>query len=87
MLLHSLCIIYLFCSKKVTMYDEEGILVNSGLDLCDCLDVGCGGCHYPCKKCQSQKCGGECRGNRRWVYQEVEIEGTNERLIFPMVNK
>ena len=64
------------------MYDEQGLLVAGGRDLCDCLELACPGCHYPCKKCRSQKCGAECRVMRRWVYQEVEIEGSNERVVF-----
>lgn len=61
-------------SKK--LYDEAGALLASGKDYCDCLEVDCPGCHFPCKKCGSEKCGTECRCERTWVYDEVKIEGT-----------
>lgn len=58
-------------------YDDKGILIKSGKDLCDCLDDDCPGCHFPCPKCSSPKCGHECRINRRWVYDQLEIEGSD----------
>jgi hypothetical protein len=54
--------------------------VADGRDICDCLRPGCPGCHYPCKKCKSQKCGNECRVNRTWYYEKVEIEGLSKTL-------
>ena len=67
------------------MYDEAGRMLLDGRDICDCLDEDCVGCHFPCTKCSSRKCGMECRSNRRWIYMEVEIEGTNQKLYFPEV--
>jgi len=60
---------------KSTIYDDKGSLLGSGLDLCDCLDDDCPGCHFPCSKCRSNKCGHECRQNRKWQYDTVEIDG------------
>lgn len=68
-------------SKKLNqMYDETGRLLENSLDICDCLDKDCPGCHFPCPKCASEKCGAECRSGRRWTYEQVEVEGTN--LVF-----
>ncbi|KAH9366439.1 hypothetical protein HPB48_000555 [Haemaphysalis longicornis] len=39
------------------------------------LQVDCPGCHFPCAKCGSAKCGVECRRNRNWVYEQLEIDG------------
>lgn len=63
--------------KKNQMYDETGRMLDNSKDVCDCLDEDCPGCHFPCPKCGSEKCGTECRCNRKWVYEIVEIEGTN----------
>ncbi|KAG9352699.1 hypothetical protein JZ751_021113 [Albula glossodonta] len=48
---------------------------DRGRDLCDCLDVDCMGCFYPCPDCGSRKCGVECRCDRKWLYEQVEVEG------------
>ncbi|XP_067132215.1 52 kDa repressor of the inhibitor of the protein kinase [Centruroides vittatus] len=63
--------------RSLNHYDEKGVHVQSKKDLCDCLDEDCPGCHYPCPKCESPKCGHECRNGRRWIYEKVEIEGTD----------
>lgn len=65
-------------SKKSTAaYNEKGIHIATGLDLCDCMNDKCAGCFYPCPKCQSTKCSRECRQNRRWAYDTCEIQGTD----------
>jgi len=66
--------------KRLALYDEKGLLVKSGQDLCDCLQPVCPGCHLPCPKCTSPLCGHECRVNRKWMYDQVEIEGTDKVL-------
>ncbi|KAJ8281004.1 hypothetical protein GJAV_G00062230 [Gymnothorax javanicus] len=62
-------------SGKSKVYDSRGLLIASGRDICDCLDVDCMGCFYPCPDCGSRKCGVECRCDRKWLYEQVEVEG------------
>lgn len=62
-------------SLKSKVYDNKGLLISCGRDLCDCLDVDCMGCFYPCPECGSRKCGVECRCDRKWLYEQVEVEG------------
>jgi len=71
-------------NKVQLVHDAEGRLVgNNGLDLCDCLDISCPGCHYPCLKCESAKCGSECRSRRKWLYEHVLVEGTELKVKNP----
>ncbi|XP_060608184.1 ARL14 effector protein-like isoform X4 [Ruditapes philippinarum] len=69
--------------RKNQLYDDHGLLLSTQNDLCDCLDVECPGCHFPCPKCSSEKCGGDCRCNRKWVYEYVESEGTGNTYSWP----
>uniref|UniRef100_A0A8D0HCA9 ARF like GTPase 14 effector protein like n=1 Tax=Sphenodon punctatus TaxID=8508 RepID=A0A8D0HCA9_SPHPU len=62
---------YFYKQKK---YDKHGRLISNDMDLCDCLEKNCLGCFYPCPKCNSNKCGPECRCNRKWVYEQIETE-------------
>ncbi|KAB0804959.1 hypothetical protein PPYR_01929 [Photinus pyralis] len=57
------------------LFDEYGVHIVSGVDLCDCLQKSCPGCHFPCPKCKSQKCGPECRCNRKYIYDQIEYHG------------
>merc|ERR1712062_518114 len=61
--------------NKNNVYDEKGILISCGKDVCDCMDDSCPGCHFPCPKCRSNKCGNECRQNRKWLFESVELDG------------
>jgi len=63
------------------VYTNEGLRLSDGADACDCLVVGCPGCHLPCPRCLSPKCGAECRSNRTWFYTEVEMEGSRSKII------
>ncbi|XP_076355540.1 ARL14 effector protein isoform X2 [Tachypleus tridentatus] len=65
-------------SRGPQVHDERGTFVSLGKNLCDCLEETCPGCHYPCQKCKSPKCGHECRQNRKWIYEQLEIEGTDK---------
>ncbi|XP_066474271.1 ARL14 effector protein-like [Tiliqua scincoides] len=73
-----------FNIKKKTMkkYDKHGQLLCSKTDLCDCLDKNCLGCFYPCPKCNSTKCGPQCRCNRKWIYDQIQTEG-GQSIRFP----
>lgn len=64
------------------LYDENGTHLNSGQNFCDCLDVDCPGCHFPCKLCGSLKCGRKCRSERKWIYtQAVEQNPFEESMV------
>ncbi|KAJ3593840.1 hypothetical protein NHX12_006174 [Muraenolepis orangiensis] len=60
---------------KSKPYDRTGRLLTSNKDMCDCLDTDCMGCFYPCLNCGSRMCGVECRCDRKWLYEQVEVEG------------
>ncbi|XP_071448283.1 uncharacterized protein [Hetaerina americana] len=66
--------------KQTTDYDDKGCLTACGKDICDCMEPECPGCHFPCYRCQSPKCGHECRVNRKYVYECIDIEGTPKEL-------
>ncbi|XP_032529276.2 ARL14 effector protein isoform X2 [Danaus plexippus] len=68
---------YFMNRKNKKIYNERGLIASTGKDLCDCLDETCPGCHFPCPKCNSNKCGHECRCNRKWMYDKIEIEGND----------
>lgn len=62
-------------SRANNMYDEKGRYRCDGSNECDCLDVQCAGCHFPCPSCKSPKCGTSCRVNRKWTYDCIEHDG------------
>ncbi|KAM3967804.1 ARL14 effector protein [Aphomia sociella] len=68
---------YFLNRKSKNIYNERGQIAATGKDLCDCLDETCPGCHFPCPRCNSSKCGHECRVNRKWMYDKIEIEGND----------
>ncbi|XP_043481736.1 ARL14 effector protein [Leptopilina heterotoma] len=73
--------------KKNVLYDEKGILNATGDNLCDCLNKNCPGCHFQCPKCGSTKCGHECRNNRKWTYDAIENEGSDNLIKNPVVKE
>ncbi|NXT17289.1 A14EL protein, partial [Syrrhaptes paradoxus] len=73
-----------FYKPKITKkYDKHGRLLCNNIDLCDCLEKNCLGCFYPCPKCNSNKCGPECRCNRKWIYDTIETEAGNVISVLP----
>ena len=62
-------------AEKPSVYDNMGVLLQTGLDLCDCLEDLCPGCHFPCPNCGSSKCGHVCRSGRKWQYSSVMLDG------------
>ncbi|XP_071444528.1 uncharacterized protein [Hetaerina americana] len=78
--------------NRIDIYGLDGALVSCGINLCDCMDFCCPGCHFPCPRCHSPKCGHECRVNRKGTYDDIEIYGTNivikpDELIQGLCNK
>ncbi|XP_033222314.1 ARL14 effector protein [Belonocnema kinseyi] len=73
--------------KKNVLYDEKGILHSTGDNLCDCLQKTCSGCHFRCNKCCSTKCGHECRNNRKWTYDSIENEGSDNVIKNPVIKE
>ncbi|XP_065518040.1 ARL14 effector protein-like [Lathamus discolor] len=72
--------------KSAKKYDKHGRLLCNNVDLCDCLEETCMGCFYPCPKCNSKKCGVECRCNRKWFYEKIETEDGNVVSVFPFLD-
>lgn len=64
--------------KGAALYGPTGIFLQTGQDLCDCLEDGCPGCFYTCPKCHSHKCGAICRRRRNWFYDHVTIDGQSK---------
>ncbi|XP_003694243.1 ARL14 effector protein-like [Apis florea] len=73
--------------KRHAMYDENGVYTQTRDDLCDCLNLNCAGCHFPCSKCNSPKCGHECRNNRKWTYESIENEGSDVIIKNPLLKE
>ncbi|KAG5681435.1 hypothetical protein PVAND_010871 [Polypedilum vanderplanki] len=67
------------------LYDEQGRLKSTNQDVCDCFDVLCAGCHFPCYYCNSQKCASKCRNNRRFMYEAIEYDGKDTVLTNPLL--
>ncbi len=68
-------ILKFFYLDEKMLYDQNGFLVETGQDICDCLRNNCPGCHFECKQCKSLKCGNKCRIYRNWYFEKIEIEG------------
>ncbi|XP_044743310.1 ARL14 effector protein [Chrysoperla carnea] len=68
------------------LYDERGIHIRTKLDLCDCLKERCTGCFFPCPKCRSPKCGNDCRCLRKYMYDCIEYDGSEQKIRNPYVH-
>ncbi|KAL6259835.1 hypothetical protein P5V15_009746 [Pogonomyrmex californicus] len=75
----------LYQSHRKHVYDEKGIYIRTSDDLCDCLSLDCPGCHFPCPKCSSPKCGHDCRNNRKWTYDSIVLEGSEPVIKNPLL--
>lgn len=76
-------------ARKVpgALHDSNGVHIATNVDLCDCLQESCKGCHFHCKKCLSQKCGVECRVNRKFIYESIEYHGYEFVIKNPLLDK
>ncbi|CAO1410489.1 unnamed protein product [Diamesa serratosioi] len=71
---------------RTSMYDEFGLIRQTKEDWCDCFEVSCAGCHFPCESCGSQKCALKCRVNRKIAYEVIEHDGKNLQLKNPLIS-
>jgi hypothetical protein len=67
--------------------NSKGIHINTGKNMCDCFNLECVGCFFPCKKCGSSKCGYECRVNRKTIYESIEYHGFSGIKRNPLYDK
>lgn len=51
-------------------------------DLCDCLEMDCPGCHFPCPKCSSPKCGTFCRVGRKVQIERITCDGKPDLVVY-----
>lgn len=68
------------------MYDEFGSIRQTQDDLCDCFELTCAGCNFPCDSCGSQKCAIKCRVNRKIVHDVIEDDDKNLQLKNPPIS-
>lgn len=69
------------------LYDDKGKHVATGMNLCDCLSEECSGCWFECAKCDSTKCGTECRVFRKYIVDSIEYHGYDKTVRNPMLLK
>lgn len=67
--------------KNQALYNNQGIFLQTGQDLCDCLAEDCSGCFYACPKCNGSKCGGTCRRRRHWLYEHITVDGHSKSTV------
>ncbi|XP_078044309.1 ARL14 effector protein-like isoform X2 [Augochlora pura] len=73
--------------KFLRNFDPEHSEREKRDDLCDCMNLNCAGCHFPCSKCSSTKCGHDCRINRKWTYDSIENEGSDIVIKNPLLKE
>lgn len=71
--------------RKKRYHHNDGRLVQyaDDFEVCDCLRPQCPGCHLPCRSCGDRRCGKDCRVNRKWIYDGVEVEGRSLEFTNP----
>lgn len=76
-------------NESKSIYDAAGRIRDTQKDVCDCLNNRCVGCHFPCKRCVSTKCGQQCRQNRHDYTAHIHIDGrkTEDNIFNPNFNE
>ncbi|XP_030747760.1 ARL14 effector protein [Sitophilus oryzae] len=69
------------------IYDDRGIHIATGVDLCDCLNERCPGCWFECVKCEGTKCGADCRIFRKYLLDSIEYHGYDKTIKNPLLNR
>ncbi|CAG9839529.1 unnamed protein product [Diabrotica balteata] len=67
------------------VYDESGVYIHLDVDMCDCLNEDCVGCFFECPKCQSEKCGKDCRVHRKFLVDQIEYNGYDHVIKNPLI--
>ncbi|XP_036595685.1 ARL14 effector protein-like [Trichosurus vulpecula] len=63
--------IFIGPKKSRRKYDRKGRLICNGINLCDCLQVDCVGCVYPCPRLQLPENASQVPARfAQWVYHE-----------------
>ncbi|XP_050515732.1 ARL14 effector protein [Diabrotica virgifera virgifera] len=67
------------------LFDDSGVHIHLDVDMCDCLNEDCVGCFFECPKCQSEKCGKDCRVHRKFLVDQIEYNGYDHVIKNPLI--
>jgi len=85
MLMNCVAVLFVYVGldspRATRVYNNVGVRLSDNADVCDCMVVDCPGCHWPCPRCSSPKCGAECRNNRCWFYTEAVTDGSRTKIV------